>query len=192
MQTHRLEGSHQPPVNLRDIHSSLGIPSSYALERGLPLYEEPDYSTLRIVTVDYEGKPFILTESAQNAWRDLESAAISEGVKIFPFSGFRSYVYQQKLIERALSAGRSLDDVLANIAAPGHSEHHTGRCADLFSPECEPLSQRFEETKAFRWLSINAPLFNFVMSFPRQNPWGFIYEPWHWCWQEGGTGIVRN
>jgi LAS superfamily LD-carboxypeptidase LdcB len=21
------------------------------------------------------------------------------------------------------------------------------------------------------------------MSYPRDNPHGIVYEPWHWCWQ---------
>jgi len=40
----------------------------------------------------------------------------------------------------------------------------------------------FGETDAFAWLKANAARFGFVMSFPLNNPWGFIYEPWHWCW----------
>jgi D-alanyl-D-alanine carboxypeptidase len=38
----------------------------------------------------------------------------------------------------------------------------------------------FETTAAFRWLTSNAGKFGFVMPYTRDNPHGFIYEPWHW------------
>ncbi|HEX7650108.1 MAG TPA: D-alanyl-D-alanine carboxypeptidase family protein, partial [Noviherbaspirillum sp.] len=25
--------------------------------------------------------------------------------------------------------------------------------------------------------------FGFTLSYPRGNTYGFIYEPWHWCYQ---------
>jgi D-alanyl-D-alanine carboxypeptidase len=45
------------------------------------------------------------------------------------------------------------------------------------------LEEDFEETPAFRWLSANAGRFGFVLSFPRDNPHDYVYEPWHWCYR---------
>ena len=45
------------------------------------------------------------------------------------------------------------------------------------------LELEFEHTSAFRWLSDNARTFGFFLSFPRQNPYGYAYEPWHWCFR---------
>ncbi|HEY9728051.1 MAG TPA: D-alanyl-D-alanine carboxypeptidase family protein, partial [Chroococcales cyanobacterium] len=42
------------------------------------------------------------------------------------------------------------------------------------------LSQTFEQTGAFKWLERNAAVYNFEMSFPKNNPQGVAYEPWHW------------
>ena len=66
-------------------------------------------------------------------------------------------------------------------AAPGYSEHHTGCAVDIATPGSRPLTEEFEDSQAFRWLTDNAGKFGFSMSYPRNNPAGFIYEPWHWA-----------
>ena len=38
-----------------------------------------------------------------------------------------------------------------------------------------------ELSDGFAWLSHSAHQFGFSLSYPRDNPLGFIYEPWHWC-----------
>lgn len=65
---------------------------------------------------------------------------------------------------------------------PGYSEHHTGYAIDIGDgarPDTH-LSEAFEDTPAFRWLEKNAARFSFELSFPRHNPQGVSYEPWHW------------
>jgi len=49
--------------------------------------------------------------------------------------------------------------------------------------EFEVLTEEFEKPTGFDWLTKNAKKFGFKMSFPRNNEYGFIYEPWHWCYQ---------
>ena len=66
-------------------------------------------------------------------------------------------------------------------AAPGYSEHHTGRAVDIATPGSRPLTEEFEDSAAFHWLNENAADFGFSMSYPRDNRYGFIYEPWHWA-----------
>ena len=67
---------------------------------------------------------------------------------------------------------------------PGFSEHHSGRALDLGTPGCDGLSEDFEATQAFEWLSESASRFGFVLSYPHDNAWGFSYEPWHWALRE--------
>ena len=38
----------------------------------------------------------------------------------------------------------------------------------------------FEATPAFAWLQRNATRHRFHLSYPRDNPHGITYEPWHW------------
>ena len=66
-------------------------------------------------------------------------------------------------------------------AAPGYSQHHTGCAVDIATPGSRPLTEEFEESEAFAWLGNRAAEFGFSMTYPRDNPQGFIYEPWHWA-----------
>jgi len=101
---------------------------------------------------------------------------------LLPLSGFRSVARQEEIIREKLSAGQPLADILRLVAAPGYSEHHTGRALDLGAPDEPPLEEGFAETAAFTWLVAHAGDYGFRLSYPRGNPHGIAYEPWHWCW----------
>ena len=60
---------------------------------------------------------------------------------------------------------------------------------DIATRGCPPLTDAFEHTTAFAWLTANAGRFGFDMSYARDNPYGFVYEPWHWVFRadEAGT-----
>lgn len=113
----------------------------------------------------------------------MAQAALQDGVEFFICSAFRDYNYQAKLIKNKLAKGQNIADILTLLAAPGFSEHHTGCAIDIISPEIPELSEAFDRTKAFAWLTANAKNFNFSLSFPKNNPYGIIYEPWHWCYK---------
>ena len=111
------------------------------------------------------------------------AAAARDGLVLLPLSGFRSVARQTVLIRAKLAAGQSLEKILRLVAAPGYSEHHTGRALDVGSPEDIALDEHFAQTAAFRWLRRHAGGFGYHLTFPRHNPHGIAYEPWHWCWR---------
>ena len=47
--------------------------------------------------------------------------------------------------------------------------------------ERKSLLEDFEGTAAFRWLHAHARDYGFPLSYPRGNPAGLAYEPWHWA-----------
>ncbi len=110
------------------------------------------------------------------------AAAARDGIALLPLSGFRSMARQEEIIRDKLSAGQSLADILRLVAAPGYSEHHTGCALDIGAPDEPPLEEGFAQTAAFAWLTRRAGEFGFKLSYPRNNPHGIAYEPWHWCW----------
>ena len=164
---------------LRDLHEELGIPPGYGEDGGPPLYEE----ALELVEVGLNlvGRMQRLTPAAAKQWQAMVAAAAADGVTLMIVSGYRSYEYQAALIRKKINAGQVITDILEVNAAPGHSEHHTGLAVDIATPGSRPLTEEFEESDAFRWLEANASNFGFSMSYPRDNPWGIIYEPWHWA-----------
>jgi LAS superfamily LD-carboxypeptidase LdcB len=53
------------------------------------------------------------------------------------------------------------------------------------------LDEEFAATVAYRWLEEHAPGFGFTLTYPRGNPHGIGYEPWHWCWSEAGADRLK-
>jgi len=165
------------------LHERLGIPADYAARSGLRLQREPD----ELVEVQPGRSPrrHRLTPDAAARWARLEVAAEAEGIVLLVISAYRSVEYQASLIERKLARGERIEDILLVNAAPGYSEHHTGCAVDIGVPGHEPLTEAFETTAAFRWLGRNAARWGFGLSYPRDNPHGIVYEPWHWAFHGG-------
>ena len=168
---------------LRELHKELGIPASYGRDTGLPCFVEPD--ELVDVGPNLVGRMQRLTPEAAEQWQGMVAAAEQVGIQLLIVSGFRGIEYQAGLIRNKIEAGQSIGDILCVNAAPGHSEHHSGRAVDIATPGCRPLTEEFEDTDAFRWLESRAIEFGFSMTYPRDNPWGISYEPWHWSLKDG-------
>ncbi|MGH8371719.1 MAG: M15 family metallopeptidase [Gammaproteobacteria bacterium] len=166
-------------TRIADIHRQLGIPQDYAAARGLPLCEEA--MELTDIGPDINQRMRQLIPAAAHAWRSMHEAAEREGVTLLLVSAFRSVEYQRELIARKLAKGENIGSILKVMAAPGHSEHHTGRAMDLTAPGLPPLEEAFEATTSFAWLISKAADYSFHLSYPRDNPHGIIYEPWHWA-----------
>ena len=130
-----------------------------------------------------DGKVVRLAPAAAAAWWRMHAAAARDGVELLALSGFRSVQRQTAIVRAKLAAGKTIAEILRFVAAPGCSEHHTGRALDIGSPEELELEAKFERTAAFRWLRRRAGEFGFHLSYPRGNRHGFGYEPWHWCWR---------
>ena len=111
-------------------------------------------------------------------------AGKQEGVVLMAVSGFRSLEYQRKIIERKLAAGLTIEQIVRVSALPGFSEHHSGRAIDVGMREIPPVTEEFELSPAFEWLTRRGRDFGFEMSYPRSNDLGVIYEPWHWMFCE--------
>ncbi len=169
--------------DLKLIHKDLGITEKHYQLNKLSPQQQPLLRELEVVDLDFEGKPFLLTQAAAKSWRDMVQAAQQENIHLHPYSGFRSYLHQKRLIEHHLKNGRSIDDILTHIALPGFSEHHTGFAVDIHAPNRPLLEEAFENTLEFHWLQKNANRFHFYLSYPRHNKMGIIYEPWHWLYK---------
>ncbi|MEN9632431.1 MAG: hypothetical protein RL077_835 [Verrucomicrobiota bacterium] len=159
----------------------LVIPADYGAVRNLRRQRECRH--LVSIGISPSGREIRLAPRAAQAWRQLHAAALRASRTLVPISGFRSIQRQREIIQEKLATGEALSSILKQVAAPGFSEHHTGRALDIGSDHTDDLSANFARTSAFRWLRIHAPRFGFHLSFPRKNPHGIVYEPWHWCWR---------
>ncbi len=163
---------------LLELHKELGIPSDYGRSAEQPSFAETD--DLVDVGPNLVGRMQRLAPAAAQQWEAMVLAAGADGIHLLIVSGFRGVEYQAALIRKKINAGQSISDILSVNAAPGFSEHHTGRAVDIATPGSRPLTEEFESTEAFGWLGSNAGDFSFSMTYPRDNPWGIAFEPWHW------------
>ncbi|MBS0567411.1 MAG: D-alanyl-D-alanine carboxypeptidase family protein [Proteobacteria bacterium] len=159
---------------------ALGVPRGYGRLRGLHRVREP--TRLTSIGRDTQGREQYLAARAARAWMRMREAAVRDGVELEIVSAFRSIEYQLGILRRKLERGQSMDEILRVSAAPGYSEHHSGRALDVTTPGYAALEEAFERSSAFAWLRKNAKLYKFTLSYPRGNRHGIAYEPWHWCW----------
>lgn len=168
--------------HIGEINRALGIPADYASARGLTLQIEAWPHELILISAPDAPRPVRLHSAAEEAWRRLHAAASRDRLTLLPLSGYRSVARQEEIFRRKLAVGETVEDILLINAAPGYSEHHTGRALDIGTPGEPPVTESFAETAAFRWLARHAGDFGFHLSYPRLNLHGITYEPWHWCW----------
>lgn len=168
---------------LAGLHLSLGIPADYARQRGLIPFDEAGPADLVDVGCNPDGRLIQLTRPTAEAWTRLRTRAARDGLDVVLVSGFRSVARQTEIIRRKLAAGQAINDILRYVAAPGFSEHHTGRAIDLGTAGYLDLEESFGSTPAFAWLNAHAGTFGFRLTYPAGNLSGIGYEPWHWCWQ---------
>ncbi|WP_394000708.1 D-alanyl-D-alanine carboxypeptidase family protein [Luteimonas sp. WGS1318] len=171
-----------PLLRIDDLQTrldALGLDGdAYAARTGLPMVAEPAW--LAFAGRDRYRRPLWLTQAAARAWAHMREAARRDGVVLEAVSGYRSHDYQLGIFERKRARGLDLDAILAVNAAPGFSEHHAGTALDISAPDEPAAETSFEATPAFAWLERHAGLHGFGMSYPRDNPHGIVYEPWHW------------
>ena len=134
-----------------ELFADLGIPIDYGRNPRRPAYTEAH--ELVDVEPNIIGRMQQLTPETAGDWRRMKSAALADGVELLLVSGFRSVRHQVDLIRRKLAAGIAIAKILEVNAAPGFSEHHTGRAVDVATPGTRPLTEEFESSAAFAWLA---------------------------------------
>jgi zinc D-Ala-D-Ala carboxypeptidase len=169
-------------IQVAQILRELGIRKDFGKRK--PFREAME---LESIGEDIYGREQKLAPNVASVWRKLKAAAEEDGFTLQIVSAFRSVAYQRQIIARKLAAGKTMEEILRVSAAPGYSEHHTGRTIDLTSPNCKPLTDEFEQTPEFAWLVRRTEDFGFSMTYPRDNKFGVIYEPWHWTFQEAAA-----
>jgi D-alanyl-D-alanine carboxypeptidase len=165
---------------IASLHAELGIPRDYARRRALP--PQPEARGLVVVGPDIYDREQRLLAPAAAAWHAMVEAAARDGVELQLVSAYRSVSYQEGIVRKKLQCGQAIEEILCVSAAPGFSEHHSGRAVDLTTPGYAVLEEEFEDSAAFAWLSTRAADFGFQLSYPRDNPHGVAHEPWHWAW----------
>lgn len=141
------------------------------------------------------GCEYKMEKQAGEALVQMLSAARADGITdLSLYSGYRTYSSQknkfdtrtQKYLNQGYSRADAEKKAGEYIAPPGSSEHHTGLAADICSwgivSKYGYLSDDFDTTKEYRWLSENCMNYGFILRYRKdaEDITGFLYEPWHY------------
>ena len=151
-----------------------------------------DFKVETVPIAGYENRLFDTraAEALQNMLSDAEAA----GRQLYLVSAYRSVERQRALFNRKTAAfaaeGFPAEEAEKQaamwVARPGTSEHNLGLAADIVSADWyktnSDLTEEFDKTPEFEWLSQNAAEYGFILRYPKdkQNITGVTYEPWHY------------
>ena len=125
----------------------------------------------------------LLAVSAAKGVEALFVRGKEEGIYLCGVSGYRSYERQEELYQKKLrEQPKENGDPVHWIAPPGASEHQTGLALDVSCQAVDyQLDERFGETREGRWLKRCAPLYGFILRYPKgkEHITGYGWEPWH-------------
>lgn len=124
---------------------------------------------------------FLLRKEAAFAAASLFRDAHAQNLSLYGVSGYRSYMHQKEIYEESL-INQGTAHTLKYIALPGCSEHQTGLALDVSTPELGfALEETFAHTKEGKFLKKFAPLYGFIIRYPKgvEDLTGYAYEPWH-------------
>ncbi|MFH0779450.1 MAG: M15 family metallopeptidase [Parcubacteria group bacterium] len=109
------------------------------------------------------------------------------GKTINVVSGYRSPAYQAAILFiNLINFKWSVRKTLKRLTLPGCSEHgNTDKQAmDILPASGVNKLEDFSKTDEYRWLVKNAKRFGFALSYPKNNKFGIIFEPWHWRFEK--------
>lgn len=144
-------------------------------------------------TVSVDGDKRFHAKAAAD-FNDMIKAAEASGNQLYIVSTYRTIEYQRNLFENnvrkleaeGMTEKEARDETALNIQKPGRSEHNTGLAADLVSADWyqtnTELTEDFENTDAFAWLSKNSYKYGFILRYPKgkEDITEITYEPWHY------------
>ena len=146
-----------------------------------PSYKAEDLEPIKYYAADRNKYTRFMRAEAAEAFHRLVETAAEEGIDIVMTTAYRSYEFQQILWDNYV-AQKGEEEANKTSARPGESEHQTGLALDVSCPAVSlNLSQAFSETAEGRWLARHAPLYGFIIRYPKgkEHLTKIPAEPWH-------------
>lgn len=131
------------------------------------------------------GSSELLDSRVAPYYQKMYDAANAEGIKLTPYSGYRTLATQKRLYTNKVSyyqnQGYSSYDAQVQAAKwsmlPGCSEHNFGVAMDICSTRDD-----FNQTAQYKWLQQHAAEYGFIERYTEAKipVTGVAAEPWHW------------
>lgn len=160
------------------------------------MLEEMTVAGVSDISVTSAYRSYSRQHEVYNGWVIYETERISEdAAKVFTYEYLKTHYYDKKIYGLSLEDAQTVAQSYS--ALPGQSEHQTGLCVDFITSEMGgKLTEEFENTAAFEWLSKNAYKFGFILRYPKdkESITGYTYEPWHYRFvgREAATDIYNG
>ena len=159
----------------------LGVPSA-----------QPDLVALRdqIIVSDTEHHTIptqYLPEEAFKAYGSLNTAMERDiGKRVLVLYGYRSPARQAFIFFDILKNVYDFDfeKTLHRVCLADYSEHVCFQKQAIdFTTRIQGQSEDFDKTQEYEWLKKHAAEFGFFESYPKNNSFNMMYEPWHWHYE---------
>ncbi len=131
-----------------------------------PIYIYDKAKSLQFLT---KAEPFL---------ENLLSAANNAGLNLEVISAYRSFGAQGGL-KSSYKVTYGAGTANQFSAEQGYSEHQLGTAVDFTTPKIGTAFSGFSKTAEYTWLTNNAYLYGFSLSYPTNNNY-YVFEPWHW------------
>ena len=118
-------------------------------------------------------------EAVYEAYKKLADDAFELGFNIWICSAYRSYDTQYGLYQGYLAAEGGNQEIVDTYSArPGHSEHQSGLCLDLYDSYYG--MDNFGYSKASEWINENCYKYGFIIRYTaeKEKVTGYQAEPW--------------
>ena len=123
-------------------------------------------------------KPLQFLSNAEPFLENLLGAAQNAGLHLEVISAYRSFGTQGNL-KSSYDVTYGAGTANSFSAEQGYSEHQLGTALDFTTPTVGATFSGFSKTPEYTWLTNNAYLYGFVLSYPPNNSY-YVFEPWHW------------
>lgn len=121
-----------------------------------------------------------VVKEVYEAFKLMAGDALLQGYQIFIDSGYRSFNYQQEVLDYYL--GLMGDEAYKKVAMPGTSEHQLGLAIDIASViNGQYFDELNDDMLVTKWVHDNAYKYGFILRYPKgkEEITGYNYEPWH-------------
>ena len=112
----------------------------------------------------------------------MQEDAKKYGYDIDIMSGYRDYLYQEKIYNKLVKE-KGFNYAISRIAKAGCSEHQTGLAIDICiykNNKCY-IEHELEDFKEIKWIHQNCYRYGFILRYPfgKEDITKYSYEPWH-------------
>lgn len=133
----------------------------------------------------------LVSEPVYQSFESMMSAMEKDiGKRMYIESGHRSMGYHLYNFLKYLRSSHNYSLIKTGRlnALPGYSQHNIrdNHAVDLINAEGingDPNAEEYENLPEHQWMLKHAEEFGFTLTYPRGNPWGIDFEPWHWLYQ---------